>query len=74
MPNVQGPGGCGFFAWLDPPMCQRALDVIPGLLRSKNQVEGRLRAKEKQARRLRVALYGTWLLCVCACWFWSGQV
>ncbi|KAG8368804.1 hypothetical protein BUALT_Bualt15G0084800 [Buddleja alternifolia] len=24
-------GGCSFFPWLDPPMCERSKNVIPGL-------------------------------------------
>ncbi|KAL8197679.1 hypothetical protein R6Q57_024327 [Mikania cordata] len=28
-----------FLGWLDPPMCPRAIVVIPGLLRSKNKLE-----------------------------------
>lgn len=26
-------GGCNFFVWLDPPLCERAKMVIPGLIR-----------------------------------------
>lgn len=27
--------GCGFFVWVDPPMCARAIAIIPGLLRTR---------------------------------------
>ncbi|GJZ64355.1 zinc finger, GRF-type containing protein [Tanacetum coccineum] len=30
---------CGFFGWVDPPMCERSLDVIPRLLKAKNVLE-----------------------------------
>ncbi|KAK9049241.1 hypothetical protein SSX86_031792 [Deinandra increscens subsp. villosa] len=30
---------CGFVAWVDPPMCNRAVAIIPGLLRSMNKLE-----------------------------------
>ncbi|KAK4400195.1 hypothetical protein Sango_1125600 [Sesamum angolense] len=33
-------GGCRFFAWEDPPICQRARTIIPGLLRRINGLEG----------------------------------
>ncbi|GJX43928.1 hypothetical protein Tco_0260604 [Tanacetum coccineum] len=29
----------GFLVWFDPTMCDRALDVIHGLLRAKNELE-----------------------------------
>ena len=31
---------CRFFAWIDPPMCERAKIVIPGLIRRINNLEG----------------------------------
>lgn len=30
---------CGFFEWVDPPMCERARAIIPGLLRKLNRYE-----------------------------------
>ncbi|PWA88400.1 zinc finger, GRF-type [Artemisia annua] len=30
---------CGFIGWADPPMCCQAVDVIPGLLRARNDLE-----------------------------------
>ncbi|KAM7507563.1 hypothetical protein LguiA_018016 [Lonicera macranthoides] len=32
-------GVCGYFSWVDPPMCKRSKEIIPGLLRKKNQLE-----------------------------------
>ncbi|XP_058194354.1 uncharacterized protein LOC131311052 [Rhododendron vialii] len=32
-------GACGFFVWVDPPMCARSRVVIPGLLRSIGRLE-----------------------------------
>ncbi|CAA0840855.1 DNA topoisomerase 3-alpha [Striga hermonthica] len=32
-------GGCKFFDWEDPPMCRRAMAIIPGLLRKVNAME-----------------------------------
>ncbi|KAK1419395.1 hypothetical protein QVD17_28562 [Tagetes erecta] len=45
---------CGFVAWCDPPMCRRAVEVIPGLLRSINDAQN-------QNRRLKILLIGSWL-------------
>ncbi|KAG8371573.1 hypothetical protein BUALT_Bualt13G0102000 [Buddleja alternifolia] len=36
-------GGCGFFEWFDPPMCNRSRNVIPGLLRNVDRLETELR-------------------------------
>ncbi|KAL4560872.1 hypothetical protein LXL04_033028 [Taraxacum kok-saghyz] len=30
---------CGFLGWIDPPMCARSVDIIPGLLRNINKHE-----------------------------------
>ncbi|CAI9291707.1 unnamed protein product [Lactuca saligna] len=30
---------CGFVGWFDPPMCQRLIVIIPGLLRTMNRYE-----------------------------------
>ncbi|PWA61190.1 zinc finger, GRF-type [Artemisia annua] len=38
---------CGFIGWTDPPMCCRAVVVIPGLLRARNELEEEL---EEQLR------------------------
>ncbi|PWA59844.1 zinc finger, GRF-type [Artemisia annua] len=36
-PNVCS--NCRTFRWIDPPMCQRAMEIIPGLLRARNALE-----------------------------------
>ncbi|KAK9275844.1 hypothetical protein L1049_023117 [Liquidambar formosana] len=36
-------GDCGYFVWYDPPICNRAKQIIPHLL---NRI-GKYRAKEK---------------------------
>ncbi|PWA66888.1 zinc finger, GRF-type [Artemisia annua] len=30
---------CGTFGWIDPPMCQRDIEIILGLLKDKNALE-----------------------------------
>ncbi|GJX27321.1 zinc finger, GRF-type containing protein [Tanacetum coccineum] len=32
-----GGTSCDFFDWYDPPICARARNIIPGLLRARNQ-------------------------------------
>ncbi|PWA80679.1 zinc finger, GRF-type [Artemisia annua] len=36
-PNVGSD--CGTFRWIDPPMCQRSIEIILGLLRARNTLE-----------------------------------
>ncbi|KAM6557692.1 hypothetical protein CsatB_004711 [Cannabis sativa] len=38
-PFHQQEQGCNFWMWYDPPMCERALVVIPGLLRKIRNLE-----------------------------------
>nr|GEV56635.1 zinc finger, GRF-type [Tanacetum cinerariifolium] len=35
----------GFFAWFDPPLCDKAVDVIPSLLKVRNQLKEHLEEK-----------------------------
>ncbi|GJU03537.1 hypothetical protein Tco_1113875, partial [Tanacetum coccineum] len=43
---------CPIFSWVDPPMCARAMVIIPGLLRSRNALQSSLNAMESGNRRL----------------------
>ncbi|KAH7833731.1 hypothetical protein Vadar_009180 [Vaccinium darrowii] len=40
-------GACGYFLWVDPPLCQRAMVVISGLIRSLARQEALVK-KEKR--------------------------
>ncbi|KAK3001491.1 hypothetical protein RJ639_020535, partial [Escallonia herrerae] len=42
---------CEYFIWIDPPMCERAVQVIPGLLR-------RINGNAEEVRRLMVQIKG----------------
>ena len=42
--------GCGFFRWIDPPMCARSKAIIPGLLRRIREMERRLEELEDGGR------------------------
>ncbi|KAL0309138.1 UNVERIFIED_CONTAM: hypothetical protein Sradi_5856100 [Sesamum radiatum] len=68
-PSIEGKY-CGSFQWVDPPMCRRSREVIPGLLARMNQYESAVkRAKdhaelESKRQRRCVALL---ILCL-FCW------
>ena len=40
--NYRGDLNCGFFRWLDPPICARSKQIIPGLLRRLRELDMRL--------------------------------
>nr|KAJ0203201.1 hypothetical protein LSAT_V11C500271740 [Lactuca sativa] len=48
---------CQFLGWIDPPMCARAMLIIPELLRNINKVN-------YQVARLKMCLFASWLLFV----------
>ncbi|KAL8256364.1 hypothetical protein R6Q59_031431 [Mikania micrantha] len=41
--HVQASRCQGFLGWLDPPMCPRAVVIIPGLMKSKNKLEDEIK-------------------------------
>ncbi|GJX00017.1 hypothetical protein Tco_0183930 [Tanacetum coccineum] len=50
-----------FLRWYDPPMCQRSVQIIPGLLRSRTELEEIVAmAKEKRRKLLKFLIIG-WL-------------
>ncbi|KAK4396911.1 hypothetical protein Sango_1527700 [Sesamum angolense] len=61
---------CRTFQWVDPPMCRRSKEIIPGLLNRLNQYENAIKranetvALERRRRRRFVVLL---LLCI-FCW------
>ena len=48
--------------WYDPPMCDRAVQIIPGLLNSMNRLEGDLPEKANEAKRNKKWLIISWFL------------
>ncbi|PWA64044.1 zinc finger, GRF-type [Artemisia annua] len=40
---------CPFIGWVDPPMCDRSLDIIPGLLRTRDALEDALALEQEKA-------------------------
>ncbi|PWA57684.1 zinc finger, GRF-type [Artemisia annua] len=55
---------CPFNDWIDPPMCNRAAAVIPGLLRGRNRLEAQLMESEMARKRMKKMLVITWLCLV----------
>ncbi|KAG8388161.1 hypothetical protein BUALT_Bualt02G0097100 [Buddleja alternifolia] len=49
-------GGCNYFLWFDPPMCERSRQVIPGLLRSIDQTESQLHQVQAELRTVKTEL------------------
>ncbi|KAK6140688.1 hypothetical protein DH2020_025570 [Rehmannia glutinosa] len=45
--NFREVGGCCYFVWIDPPMCTRARQIIPGLLKKVNKLENNLKQVNK---------------------------
>ncbi|GKC84430.1 zinc finger, GRF-type containing protein [Tanacetum coccineum] len=51
-----------FLKWYDPPMCQRSVQIIPGLLRSRNELEEILAMVEEKRRKLLKFLIISWVV------------
>ena len=48
---------CNFFGWYDPPICNRARQVTPDLLRRVNLLEERVEAQKRRKRKLLVVVF-----------------
>ncbi|KAK1428087.1 hypothetical protein QVD17_16915 [Tagetes erecta] len=57
---------CGFFEWLDEKRCQACTDIIPGLLRAKNDLESQnfvlLQSNDTLSKKLSSAVGETRML------------
>ncbi|GJT92419.1 zinc finger, GRF-type containing protein [Tanacetum coccineum] len=51
-PQIEGQR-CIYFGWLDTPMCQIALMIIPGLLRARNRLEADMMVLVQANRKLK---------------------
>ncbi|GJZ89885.1 zinc finger, GRF-type containing protein [Tanacetum coccineum] len=56
------PTCVNFLIWYDPPMCQRSVQIIPGLLRSRNELEEILAMVEEKRRKLLTFLIISWVI------------
>nr|GEW48205.1 hypothetical protein [Tanacetum cinerariifolium] len=54
------PTCVNFLKWYDPPMCQRSVQIIPGLLRSRNKLDEILAMVEEKRRKLLKFLIISW--------------
>ncbi|GJR94619.1 zinc finger, GRF-type containing protein [Tanacetum coccineum] len=54
------PTCVNFLMWYDPPMCQRSVQIISGLLRSRNELEEILAMVEEKRRKLLKFLIISW--------------
>ncbi|PWA49556.1 zinc finger, GRF-type [Artemisia annua] len=53
---------CGIVDWYDPPMCDRSVQIIPGLLNSMNRLQGEALEKANEAKRNKKWLIISWIL------------
>ncbi|PWA59077.1 zinc finger, GRF-type [Artemisia annua] len=51
---------CPFVDWVDPPMCPRSVNIIPGLLRSLNNHRGQIQVLQEERARMKKQLYVSW--------------
>ena len=58
---LQQGSNCRFIGWVDPVMRSRSRDIVPGLLRSKNKLEGYIEEKKKENRMLKCLLLISWV-------------
>ena len=83
--NFQAEGGCKFFKWIDPEMCNRSKNIIPGLLRRIRELEhevkmqGRVGYCGKCSVREEVGQFGNCIRIVLGCllviviaWSWGS--
>ncbi|GKC90766.1 reverse transcriptase domain-containing protein [Tanacetum coccineum] len=49
--STLSPTGVNFLRWYDPPMCQRSVQIIPELLRSRNELEEIVAMTQKKAHQ-----------------------
>ncbi|GJR09056.1 hypothetical protein Tco_0791708 [Tanacetum coccineum] len=56
------PTCVNFLRWFDPPMCQRSVQFILGLLRSRNELEEILAMIEEKRRKLLKFLIISWVV------------
>ncbi|GJT26634.1 zinc finger, GRF-type containing protein [Tanacetum coccineum] len=54
------PTCVNFLRWYDPPMCQRSVQIVPGLLRSRNELEEIVAMVEEKRRKLLKFLITSW--------------
>lgn len=66
---IKRESDCPFIGCVDTPMCQRAISIIPRLLRGRNNLERNLRRVEQDRARIRILLYVSWMGFALLVWF-----
>lgn len=61
---VQQGSNCRWIDWYDPPMCNRSLEIIPGLLRSRNTLEQARMEAQAGRDKMKKYLIWSWVLFV----------
>ncbi|KAJ9565721.1 hypothetical protein OSB04_001687, partial [Centaurea solstitialis] len=59
---------CGFIRWFDPPMCSRSMEVIPGLLNSKNQLDAKIKEVKHEDRKWKLLFFITFVFIEVVLW------
>ncbi|KAM7511120.1 hypothetical protein LguiB_009995 [Lonicera macranthoides] len=54
--------GCGFFLWIDPPMCARSLQIISGLLRRTSNLQDMIERVKRREKWPWVLLCFSWVI------------
>ncbi|GKA11326.1 hypothetical protein Tco_0690759 [Tanacetum coccineum] len=57
----QGPC-CRWIGWVDPPMCPRSIQIIPGLLRARNRHEASIQELTNEVAKLKKYLKISWFV------------
>ncbi|GMP68527.1 hypothetical protein CsSME_00028122 [Camellia sinensis var. sinensis] len=52
---------CGYFEWVNPPMCQRGREVLPKMVAKMNRLEKELARSRRREKMFCKALFGTWV-------------
>ncbi|GMP39033.1 hypothetical protein CsSME_00010033 [Camellia sinensis var. sinensis] len=61
---------CGYFEWVDPPMCQRGKEVLPRMVAKMNRLEKELAGSRRREKMFCKALFGTWVFFFIMTMFW----
>ncbi|XP_028098344.1 uncharacterized protein LOC114298039 [Camellia sinensis] len=61
---------CGYFEWVDPPMCQHGKEVLPKMVAKMNRLEKELATSRRREKMFCKALFGTWVFFFIITMFW----
>ncbi|KAG8366582.1 hypothetical protein BUALT_Bualt17G0094900 [Buddleja alternifolia] len=67
-PNYQR-NGCNYFVWEDPPMCSRSMMILPGMRRTKVQMEKEIADLKRAKKLMEFLLFVSWCIFLS---FWSS--